>query len=64
VVYANGEVSRTRSFLGLRAYPKVEPGAEIFVPTKGPKALLRPGEVIGLTTGLATLALIISQLSQ
>jgi protein involved in polysaccharide export with SLBB domain len=64
VVYANGEVSRTRSFLGLRAYPKVEPGAEIFVPTKGPKAILRPGEVIGLTTGLATLALIISQLSQ
>lgn len=64
VVYANGEVSRTRNFLGLRAYPKVEPGAEIFVPTKGPRVILRPGEVIGLTTGLATLALIISQLSK
>ncbi|MCH7404202.1 SLBB domain-containing protein [Belliella aquatica] len=64
VVYANGEVSRTRNFLGIRAYPNVEPGAEIFVPTKGPKVMLRPGELIGLTTGLATLALIISQLSQ
>lgn len=64
VVYANGDVARTRAFLGMRAYPIVEPGAEIFVPTKGPKLSLKPGEVVGLTTGLATLVLIVSQITK
>jgi protein involved in polysaccharide export with SLBB domain len=62
VVYANGEVARTRSFLGLRSYPQVAPGAEVIVPTKGPRLPIRPGELVGITTGLATLVLIISQL--
>ncbi|MFN3802328.1 SLBB domain-containing protein [Belliella pelovolcani] len=64
VVYANGDVARTRSFLGLRSYPSIEPGAEVFVPTKGPRVSIRPGELVGLTTGLATLVLIISQITQ
>lgn len=64
VVYANGDVARTRSFLGLRSYPSIEPGAEVFVPTKGPRVPVRPGELVGLTTGLATLVLIISQITQ
>jgi hypothetical protein len=63
VVYANGEVSRTKGFLGIRAYPSIEPGAEVIVPTKGPRIPIRPGEIIALTTGLATLALIITQLN-
>ena len=34
VLYANGSVDRTRSFLGIKKYPHVEPGAEIIVPQK------------------------------
>ncbi|WP_209329976.1 SLBB domain-containing protein [Lunatimonas salinarum] len=64
VVYANGEVSRTKNFFGLRVYPAIEPGAEVFVPTKGPRIPIRPGELVGLTTGLATLVLIISQINR
>jgi hypothetical protein len=33
------------------------------VPTKGPRVPLRLGEVVGITTGLATLGLVISQIN-
>ena len=62
VVYANGAVKRTKGFLGVRNYPPVEPGAEVIVPTKGPRIPLRLGDVVGITTGLATLALVLSQI--
>src|SRR5699024_4680330 len=32
IIYADGSVKSTKSFLGIKSYPKVEPGAEIFVP--------------------------------
>jgi protein involved in polysaccharide export with SLBB domain len=63
VVYANGEVARTKSFLFIKSYPSVEPGSEIIVPSKGPRLPLLPGQIIGATTGLATLALILSQIN-
>ncbi len=63
VVYANGAVKRTTGFLGIRKYPMIEPGAEVIVPTKGPKIPLRLGDVVGVTTGLATLALVLSQIN-
>jgi protein involved in polysaccharide export with SLBB domain len=63
VVYANGAVKRTKGFMGIRNYPQVEPGAEVIVPTKGPRIPLRLGEVVGVTTGLATLALVLSQIN-
>ncbi len=63
VVYANGAVKRTKGFMGIRAFPAVEPGAEVIVPTKGPKIPLRLGDVVGVTTGLATLALVLSQIN-
>ena len=62
VVYANGEVARTKNFLFFKSYPAVEPGAEIIVPSKGPRIPFMPGEIIGITTGLATLALILTQI--
>ncbi|WP_375584151.1 SLBB domain-containing protein [Cyclobacterium xiamenense] len=62
VVYANGKVARTRKFILFNVYPKVEAGSEIIVPTKGPKVPIRPGDLVGITTGLATLALVITQL--
>ncbi len=63
VVYANGEVARTRSFLFLKFYPKSAPGAEIIVPTKPLNIPVRIQDVIGITSGLATLALVINQIN-
>lgn len=63
VIYANGDVARTKRFLFFKNFPKVETGAEIIVPAKAPKIPIRPGELIGITTGLATLALLISQIN-
>lgn len=63
VVYANGAVKRTKGFIGIRNFPPVEPGAEVIVPTKGPRMPFRLGEVVGITTGLATLVLVISQIN-
>ncbi len=60
VVYANGSVKKTSSFLGLKDYPKMEPGAEIIVPLKPKKsARLSAATTIGLTTALASLTLMI-----
>ena len=64
VVYANGEVSRTKQFLWFRTYPKPEPGSEVIVPVKPLKIPLKPGEIVGLTSGLATLAVLVTQLIQ
>ena len=63
VVYANGAVKRTKGFLGIRSYPAIEPGAEVIIPSKGPKTPFRVGELVGITTGLATLALVLSQIN-
>jgi protein involved in polysaccharide export with SLBB domain len=63
VVYANGAVKRTKGLFGIRNFPPVEPGTEVIVPTKGPKMPLRLGDVVGVTTGLATLALVLSQIN-
>lgn len=63
IVYANGEVARTKSILGLRSYPSVRPGSEVIVPTKGPRIPIRPGELVGLATGLATLVLVVTQIN-
>lgn len=64
VVYANGAVKRTKGVFGIRNYPPIEPGAEVIVPTKEPKMPPRIGELVGVTTALATLALlVISQLN-
>ena len=63
VVYANGAVKRTKGLLGLRTYPAVEPGAEVIIPSKGPKVQLRLGELVGVTSGLATLVLVLSQIN-
>lgn len=64
VVYANGAVKRTKGVFGIRSYPLVEPGAEVIIPSKGPKTPIRLGELVGVTTGLATLALVLSQINQ
>lgn len=62
VVYANGEVSSTRGFFFFKSYPKPEPGAEIIIPAKSLKIPIKPAEFIGITSGLATIALLITQI--
>ena len=37
VVYANGDVARTKKFLFFNLYPKAEPGCEVIVPKKSDK---------------------------
>lgn len=62
VVYANGEVKSTKSFLGIRNYPTIEPGAIILVPKSEPKKKVTLAEFIGLSSALLSLALLIQSL--
>jgi len=59
VIYANGSVDRTNNFLFLKNYPKVAPGAEIVVPQKQARERMSTGEIIGITSALSSMALII-----
>jgi protein involved in polysaccharide export with SLBB domain len=59
VVYANGEVKNSRKVLFFNSYPKVKPGAEIYVPSKKDRKGLSGPEAIGIVSGLASVALII-----
>jgi protein involved in polysaccharide export with SLBB domain len=55
VIYPNGQVRKTKSFLFFRSYPSIKPGTEIYVSAKRPKAKLSTGEVIGIVTSLTSL---------
>ncbi len=59
IVYPNGTVKGTGKFLFFNIHPAVKPGSEIYVPRKPVKRALSPGEVVGLTTGIASLAAIV-----
>lgn len=63
IVYANGEVARTKSFLFFKFYPKPEPGSEIIVPSRPVSLPIRVQDVLALTSSLATLALLVNQLN-
>ena len=60
IVYANGSVKSTRKLLFFfNNYPRVQPGAEIFVPKRDKKSALSIGELVGISTGLASVAAVI-----
>jgi protein involved in polysaccharide export with SLBB domain len=59
VVYPNGTVKGTRKFLFFNSFPEVKPGSEIYVPKKPPSRSNTTAELIGLTTGIASLGAII-----
>ena len=63
VVYQNGKVKGTSSFLFFRFHPKLEPGSVIVVPQKEAKRPFNVQETIGLASTLASLALIINTLT-
>ena len=62
VIYANGDIKATKSFLFFKKYPKLEPGAVILVPKKSEKTRMSIQEILGITTTLGTLALLINSL--
>ena len=62
VVYANGDVARTKKFLFFNFYPKAEPGCEVIVPKKPVKNPLAASQILNFTTGLAALLLAINQI--
>lgn len=59
IVYANGKAATAKNFLFFKSYPKVLPGCEIVVPRKPTKKRLSAAEILGFTTGLASLAAIV-----
>ena len=57
IVYSNGKAKTVRSFLFIRKNPKVKPGSEIIVPKKPAyKQILPLGEMIGISSAIASLA--------
>ncbi|CAM1333951.1 SLBB domain-containing protein [Tenacibaculum aestuariivivum] len=64
VIYANGDIKTIKRFLFFKSYPKVKPGSLILVPNK-PKNVRKSSaqEVIAVTTGLATLGILVKTLT-
>ncbi|MBT6448498.1 MAG: hypothetical protein HOK38_07125 [Flavobacteriaceae bacterium] len=63
IVYANGDVARTKKFLFFNVYPKAEPGSEVIVPKKASKSPIAANQLLSFTTGLAALILAITQIN-
>ena len=62
VIYPDGSVDRTRSFMFIRNYPSVEPGVEIMVPQKPEREPLTMQETLAISSSITSLALIIVNL--
>jgi protein involved in polysaccharide export with SLBB domain len=63
VVYQNGNVASTKSFLIFNNYPKLKPGAKIIVPEKNiVRNKTSVGEIVGYTTSLVSIIALIKSL--
>ena len=63
VIYQNGSINSTRSFLFFKKYPKLLPGAKVFVPKKSEKTnQTSVGEIVGYTTSLVSIIALIKSL--
>lgn len=58
VRYANGMTDRTKSFLGIRFYPKADKGMEVFVPVKHRERMSR-AEVVTMATAVTSMMAVI-----
>ena len=64
VVYANGDIKTTKRFLFFKSYPDVKPGSVILVPNKPEsRKKVSAQELIAVTTGLATLGILVKSLT-
>jgi len=61
VQYANGAVAATRSGI-LRHYPKIEPGTEIIVPEKPAREKVNPQVLVGVMSGIVSMAAVVTAL--
>ena len=64
VVYQNGDVRGTKSFLFFRFRPKLESGSIVVVPLKEQRERISLQETIGLTSAIASLTLLVRSLTQ
>ena len=53
VIYANGTANRTHKIFFFNHFPRIEPGAEIYVPMKPERKGMSAGEIISLSSTLA-----------
>ena len=60
IVYANGEVDRTKRFLFFKNRPDVKPGATLVVPTKDLRAKLSPQERVSILSTVVSVAALVS----
>jgi protein involved in polysaccharide export with SLBB domain len=60
VVYANGEVDRTKKFLFFKNYPDVEPGSTVIIPPKQEKQKLSTAERVTVLSTIVSLAAIVT----
>jgi hypothetical protein len=65
VLYSNGEIKTVKKYFFFRSFPKIEPGAVIFVPEKSEsKNKMSLQELLGITSAIGTLGLIIQSLTK
>ncbi len=65
VIYANGDIATVSNFLFFKNYPKLEPGATILVPAKKPRGQgMSVQAILGITTSLATLGVLVNNLTK
>ncbi len=58
VRYSNGSTDRTRSFFGIKIFPKVQPGMSIYVPSRN-RVRMSPAERIAIGTGFVSLSAVL-----
>lgn len=59
IKYANGSAEAAKRFLFFSSYPRIKPGAEIFVPKRAEREPITTQGWIAISTGLASMAAII-----
>jgi protein involved in polysaccharide export with SLBB domain len=65
VIHSNGDIETTKRFLFFKFYPNIKSGSVILVPQKPEnKQKLSAQEAISITTGLATLGLLVQSLTE
>ena len=63
VIYQNGNIESTKSFLFFKKYPKILPGSKVFVPKKAENNnKTSVGEIVGYTTSLVSIIALIKSL--
>jgi protein involved in polysaccharide export with SLBB domain len=56
IVYANGKAATTKHFFFIKFYPKILPGSELVVPKHPDRKGMTTGEIIGISSALASMA--------